>query len=270
MSGPTILVVLDTAASAPACLRAAADAATAFPAPRIEVLHVRMDPAGSLQMPAEVLTDRYAAAITTRGAAESPALRSAFDAWVAEAHPADAVWIEVEAAPPDAVRERGQLAALIVMARPTDATHPGDAAAFDAALFETGKPVLVVPPGFGAPFGHHLAVGWRDSPTTRCSLGALRPWLMAAGAVSVIAVTDTETVLPGDWMAANLPATATLHVVPPAGASDGETLLRTAATLGADGLAVGAYRRGRLVERLLGGVTADLLRAATIPVLMQV
>jgi nucleotide-binding universal stress UspA family protein len=92
---------------------------------------------------------------------------------------------------------------------------------------------------------------------------------MAAETVSVIAVTGGAVALPEDWQAANLPAAAVLHVVPPGGRSDGDTLLQQAVALGADGLAIGAYRRGRLLERLLGGVTADVLRTAPVPVLMH-
>lgn len=273
MTSPTVLVVLNSAASAPACLRAAADAAGALPAARIEALHVRMDPAGSLQMP-EVLTDRYEQAIRQRSAAESVAVRAAFDAWKAAAGPADtsradAAWVEVEAMPAAAVCERGDLAALLVLPRPTATTHPADAAGFDAAVFDTGKPVLVMPPGPGAPFGRHLAVGWCDVPATRHSLEALRPWLMAAATVSVIAVADSPVTLPADWKAANLPLTATLHVVRPDGRPDGEALLQAAMALGADGLAMGAYRHSRLIERLMGGATADALRAAAIPILLR-
>jgi nucleotide-binding universal stress UspA family protein len=262
-------VVLDGAATAAACLRAAGDAAAALAAPRIEALHIRMDPAGTLELP-DVMTTRYEHAIEQRSTTEGAAIRAAFDAWRQSAPAADATWIEVAAIPAVAVRERGALAALIVMARPSQATHPADAAGFDAAVFDTGKPVLVVPPGAGAPFGRHLAVGWRDAPATRRSLEALRPWLMAAETVSVIAVSGDAVALPDDWCAANLPANATLHVVPPEGRSDGAALLHKAAELGADGLAIGAYRRGRLLERLLGGVTADVLRGAAIPVLTHV
>jgi nucleotide-binding universal stress UspA family protein len=269
MTGATVLVVLDRADTAAACLRIAADAAAALAAPRIEALHVRMDPAGTLQMP-EVETPRYEQAIEHRSAAEGAAIRAVFDAWHAAMPSGDALWIEITAVPAVAIAERGRLAALTVAARPTAATHPADAAGFDAAVFGTGRPVLVVPPGADASFGRHLAVGWHDAPATRRNLEALRPWLLAAGTVSVIAVTDQATPLPADWQAANLPPTATLHCVPPAGRSEGEALLHQAAALGADGLAVGAYHRGRLLERLLGGVTADVLRAAGLPILMQV
>jgi nucleotide-binding universal stress UspA family protein len=278
MTAPTILVVLDTAESAPACLRAAADAAHALGRPpdirpAVTVLRIRIDPASSLSMP-DVLTTRYEQAIDARSAAEGGALRAAYDTWAATAPPVDASWTDIEAAPAAAVRERAGAAALLVLARPSAATHPAAAASFDAALFDTGKPVLVVPPmippGAGAPFGRHLAVGWRDGPTTRRALEAMRPWLLAAGKVSVLTVADTDAALPADWAAANLPQAATFRTVRPAGRSDGAALLAEAAAIGADGLAIGAFRHGRLIERLLGGVTAEALRAATMPVLMKV
>jgi nucleotide-binding universal stress UspA family protein len=268
MSGQIVLAVLDAPESAAACLRAAADAAAALAQPRIEVLHVRMAPASAIELP-EVVTARSAQAIEDRSDTEGAALRAIFDTWQASAPPTAAIWVEVEAVPATAIRERGALAALVVIGRPTETGHPAAAAGFDAALFATDKPVLVVPPDAGAPFGRHLAVGWRDHPATRASLATLRPWLMAAGKISVIAVTDGDAALPADWAAANLPQGAALHVIRPAGRSDGAALLAEAAALGADGLAMGAYRRGRLVERLFGGVTADVLRDAAVPVLMR-
>jgi hypothetical protein len=269
MTAPTILAVMDTPDSAAACLRAAADAAAAFASAKIEALFVRMDPASSLELP-EVVTGRYEQAINARSAEQGAALRAAFDAWAESTRPANAIWIEVDAVPAAAIAERGALASLVVLAQPSAGARPAAAGGFDAALFATGKPVLVVPPGDGAPFGRHLAVGWRDVPATRRCLAALRPWLLAAATVSVIAVTHGDVPQPPDWNAANLPAAATFRSVRPAGRPDGELLLQEAEALGADGLAIGAYRQGRLVERLVGGVTADVLRLAKIPVLMQV
>jgi nucleotide-binding universal stress UspA family protein len=264
-----ILVVPDEPDSVHACLTVASGAAAGLAGPRVQVLLIRPDPAGSVQWP-DVLTKRYEAALNARSDTEGAAIRAAFDAWCAANPLAEMDWSEVTANPAEAIRERGRDAALLVLPRPGKTTHPVMAEAFDAALFETGRPVLVVPPGQSGAFGQHLAVGWRDSPATRASLERLRPWLMAARAVSVIAVGDGGGGLPPDWAAANLPAGTALRPVQQDGRSDGDALLAEAMALGADGLAMGAYHRGRLVERMLGGVTADVLRGAQIPVLMQV
>jgi nucleotide-binding universal stress UspA family protein len=269
MSAQTILVVPDSAESVGACLDAASGAAAALAGPRIELLHIRLDPSGIVQWP-DVLTPGYEAAVNARSDTEGAAIRAAFDAWCA-ANPAAAVdWTEITAVPAAAIRARRGDADLLVLPRPARTAHPAVTAGFDAALFEADRPVLVVPPGAGGRFGRHLAVGWRDTRDTRRSLEHLRPWLMSAGAVSLIAVGDGSASLPADWAAANLPAGVRLHAVPPEGRSNGEALLTAAMALGADGLAMGAYRHGRLVERMLGGVTADILRNAQIPVLMQV
>jgi nucleotide-binding universal stress UspA family protein len=273
MSTDTVLVVADAAESLPACLRAAADAAVALPAPRIEVLHVRIDPLATIEPSEEVLTARYQHEIELKTAAEGTTLRTAFDEWRTKAKPVNAVWTEVQAVPAEAIRERARTAALLVLARRSEATHPAAADGFDTALFDTGKPVLVVPPGIPSdeahPFGRHLAVGWLDVLATRRSLATLRPWLMAAHTVSVIAIADHDVTLPAEWAAANLPAGASLRTIPARGRTVGAALVEEAIRGGADGLAVGAYRYGRMVEWLLGGVTDHVLHAAPIPVLLH-
>ncbi|MEM8800330.1 MAG: universal stress protein, partial [Pseudomonadota bacterium] len=50
---------------------------------------------------------------------------------------------------------------------------------------------------------------------------------------------------------------------------DGETLVGSAANLGADLLLCGAYSRGRLQEWIFGGVTTHLLAETDVPVLMM-
>ena len=48
---------------------------------------------------------------------------------------------------------------------------------------------------------------------------------------------------------------------------DGATLLAAALAAGADGLAMGAYRRGWMLEWMLGDVTAHVLHHATLPLM---
>jgi nucleotide-binding universal stress UspA family protein len=46
-------------------------------------------------------------------------------------------------------------------------------------------------------------------------------------------------------------------------------LLSAAVASGADGLAMGAYRRGRILEWALGGMTEYALHHATLPLLLM-
>jgi nucleotide-binding universal stress UspA family protein len=56
---------------------------------------------------------------------------------------------------------------------------------------------------------------------------------------------------------------------PPSGDPDGDGQDRTRAALaaGADGLAMGAYGSGRMIEWILCGVTEHVLQHATLPLL---
>jgi len=53
------------------------------------------------------------------------------------------------------------------------------------------------------------------------------------------------------------------------GSDIGNALLSHAADVGADLLVMGCWGRGRLAERLLGGVTRTVMESMTVPVLMS-
>lgn len=265
MTGDPVLVLLTDPDSARGLLDAAAAAAQALGTPRIEALHVRLDPVSTILPSEEILTPEWVRAVEGAAAAQGAKLRAAFVAWCAAGHAAH--WDEVVGVPADEMHRRGRAAALVAMTLP--APHPVSAerAALEAALFGTGRPVLTVPAGWQGGFGRHLVVGWRDVPATRRALAALRPWLVAAETVTVLTVTDAPAP-PPDGPLAGLPGRVTFRALDRAEGGDGAALLAGALAAGADGLAMGAYRRGRLLEWMLGGVTEHLLRHATLPLLL--
>lgn len=266
MTTDPILVVLSVPEAAAACLHAAAQAARALPDAPIEVLHVHPDPAGAIMLTEEVLPEAQRAAIERQEAKTAAALRATFDAWRVNAP--TAVWQQVRGNPANELLRRAAGAALVVLARPGTHPHHLDRAAFDAAVFQSGKPVLAVPPGWSGMFHDHLAVGWRDTATTHRAIEAVRPWLAAATRITVLEVGDGPP-------ASSIPPLAGLSVaidhraIRADGMSDAEALLAAAAAAGADGLVMGAYRRGRLLEWVLGGVTEHVLRCAELPVLLR-
>ena len=266
MSTQSILVLLTEPPGARALLDAAVIAARALDGePHIDVLHVRLDPVSTIMPSEEVLTAERVRAVEGAAATEGAKVYAVFEAWRAAGH--DGHWQEVVGVPADEVRRRGPAAALVALTLP--APHPPSAeqVALQAALFDSGRPALVVPAGWHGGFGRHLAVGWRDSPTTRQALGALRPWLAAAETVTVLTVTDAAPPAP-DGPLAGLPGRVVLRTVAQGDAGDGAALLAAAMDAGADGLAMGAYRHGRMLEWMLDGVTEHVLHHATIPLLM--
>jgi nucleotide-binding universal stress UspA family protein len=165
----------------------------------------------------------------------------------------------------------GGRADFIVLKRPWPRDPKPDRQAIHAALFKTGRPVLVVPPERATvPFGRRVAIAWRqDERTTKTVLAALR-WLGHAE-IDLLAGAREGTPQP------RLPEilnehgiTAKLHVLPITGQKlFGEVLLAKAHALGSDMLVMGAFARHPVRSLILGGVTRYMLARADLPVFMR-
>jgi nucleotide-binding universal stress UspA family protein len=269
-AGP-ILVMLTAPDAVATTLAAASDAARALGNPPIEVLHVRLDPVSTIMPSEEILTPERVRAVEASSVVEGTAVYAGFTSWQAAGHSGQ--WIEVIGDPPDELRKRSAKAGLIVLTQPAAHGAPLGWETLEAAVFGTGHPVLVVPPGWQGGFGRHLAVGWHDTPPTRQALMSLRPWLDAAETITALTVTDDD-VSPHkppltDGPLAGLAARLEQRVVASTSSGDGADLLAAAVAAGADGLAMGAYRRGRMIEWVLGGATEYALHHATLPLLLM-
>ena len=142
-------------------------------------------------------------------------------------------------------------------------------------LLTCARPVLVVPrAGHPGPLGGPALVAWDGSvEATRAVTGAL-PLLRAAAATTVVGFGEGAAPEKDGDPCAHLAAWLGRHGVaarvghPPSGGDVGEALLSTAADMGAGLLVMGGYGHARYRELLLGGVTATILRAMTLPVLL--
>lgn len=266
MTAPSILVLLTAPAGARATLDVASAAARALEAPTIEVLHVRLDPVRTIMPSEEVLTSARIQAVEGASAVEGAATFAAFSAWQAAGHGGH--WTEVIGEPADEVGRRGRDADLVVLTLPRPHAPLAERAALEAAVFATGRPVLAVPADWHGGFGQHLAVGWRDAAATRHALAGMRPWLRAARMVTALTIGDTPVPV-ADGPLAGLPGQLALQTITHGAHGDGAALLAAAEANGADGLAMGAYRRGRILEWVLGGATEHVLHHATLPLLLM-
>ncbi len=149
---------------------------------------------------------------------------------------------------------------------------------FTALLMETGRPVLVVPPGFKSREATgHMVVAWRPTREASRALHDALPLLRAARSVDVLQVDPQggdkgDGPQPGADIAAHL-ARHGLQVRVVVHALAGETVAEALAThaqrTGAELLVAGGYGHSRFREWMLGGVTRELLRSATLPVLFS-
>lgn len=158
----------------------------------------------------------------------------------------------------------------IVLPRPASRDTAADRMQLQAALFDTDRPVLVVPPGPALLFGKRVAIAWRDDKSAvRAVLAALRA-LSAAQQVHALAGTRAGTPPPAlPPILAEHGVPATLHVLPIGDGAFGAALLAAAHGLCADLLVMGAYTHSAWQEAILGGVTRYVLTHADLPVLMR-
>ncbi len=144
----------------------------------------------------------------------------------------------------------------------------------EGALFNSGRPVFVVPNIHKGPtkLGKAMVCWDGGLPSARAVAGAI-DILKRAGKVEVVSIAGRNLPneeLPGFNITRHLTRhgiSATLKKLP-AAQDIGATLLSYAADSGADYMVMGAYGHSRLREFVLGGTTRTILGSMTVPVLM--
>lgn len=179
-------------------------------------------------------------------------------------------WLVKSGSQSELVAQFGRLADLIIVPRPERVSPPPRT--IDAVLRETGRPILMLPPGLFDSIGDRIAIGWNGSKEAAQAVAAARPILREAGAVTVLTTEKRQKRRPnGDDLLTYLSChsiTATLSIMDTRTRSVPEALLANARELDADLMVLGGYSRHRLREVIMGGVTRYLLAESDIPVLM--
>ena len=185
--------------------------------------------------------------------------------------------------------EEGNLAELVECANTVDLSILGqqssgaraDSAggfAPDAVVVEVGRPILVVPyAGKFETVGRRPLIAWDGSREAARALGDALPLIEGAEAATVIYIGASENQLERAQRAIDrLVRHLQRHAIKAEGRATrggdvpiSDLLLSRAADLGADMIVAGAYHHSRMREALLGGVTRELLRHMTVPVLMS-
>lgn len=192
------------------------------------------------------------------------------------AGPIDAGLVEMGAAG-YAIGLRGLHADVSVVAMPTKANTPSAQTILEAALFESGRPVIAVPPEWkGGSIGKHVLVAWKPRREAARALADAASFITGADRVSVVTVDASPSRDYGDAPGADIVshlafrgAKTTLYNLDSAGQSETAAILKQAVALGADLIVMGGYGRARMSEFIFGGVTREILRTATLPVLLS-
>jgi nucleotide-binding universal stress UspA family protein len=141
----------------------------------------------------------------------------------------------------------------------------------------SGRPVIVVPYiGWQREFGRRVVIAWNGEREAARAVGDALPLLREAESIWVVSIDAEEEVdgRPGPAAAlvrhlADHGIKAEPEVLRTEDISAADLLLSRVADFGADALVMGCFGHSRLREFVLGGVTRDILRHMTVPVLMS-
>jgi nucleotide-binding universal stress UspA family protein len=282
-----LLVPLDGSDSSKTAMAAAGALARDLPA-HLDVLHVRADPETANPQHIDNLSGatldefiKFAGWATDQRAAKS---RKAFDDFcasesipVVEGPPppggVTASWVEEVGRADRMLARRGRVVDMIVLARPSADSSAFTKMTLNAALFETGRPVLAIPPKPLATIGQSIAIAWNGSAEGSRAVAASLPLIERAKKVFVMTAETSHTskdnaeglitYLAGHGIDAQkriIPKTVEAPV--------GRTLLEECEDVDADMMVMGAFSHNRMRDLILGGVTRHVLGEALVPILM--
>jgi len=171
-------------------------------------------------------------------------------------------------------RAQARLHDLTVVDAEPEAFAP-DRGLIEALLMDSGRPLLVVPPGREVFRAKRIIVAWDGSGRAARAAADALPFLRAAETVEVIAVMG-EKDLPTDVMGADIAphlarhgVSVTVQTLPAVRGDVAETLRNHATLTHADMIVMGGYVHSRLRELVFGGVTHSLLEQSPVPLFLS-
>ena len=171
------------------------------------------------------------------------------------------------------VGSHGRVFDVIVLGKPGSEPKGPRMTTLEAALFESGRPVLIAPPSPQPQMGTNVLIAWNCSTEQARVTAFAMPILKRASRVVVLTV-EGGAAVPGPT-GEQLCRYLQLNGVPAKplsvgldGRLTGEAILAHARALGCDLLIKGAYTQSRLRQMIFGGTTRYILGNAELPVLM--
>jgi len=146
----------------------------------------------------------------------------------------------------------------------------------EAALFESGRPVILVPYIQKAPLKlDNVMACWDGSKSAARAIADAMPLLTKAGSVELVIITSErgkQDEIEGADMGQHLARhglKVDVNRIPGGGIDVADALLSHAADSGADFMVMGGYGHSRLREFILGGVTHSIFKSMTVPALLS-
>jgi nucleotide-binding universal stress UspA family protein len=183
-----------------------------------------------------------------------------------------AEWRSADDSGPTAIGIIGRAYDLIVMPQP-GALPKMPESVFETALFDSGRPVLVVPAGFSGVVGKRVLFAWNGSTESARAISLAMPMLSRAESIDVLSVDGAMVPGPTSGEIAESLRSHGLNVtsqhVKPGTRTAGQTIVDTAVAGNCDLIVKGAYTQSRLRQMIFGGMTRHLILNSPLPVLFS-
>lgn len=170
------------------------------------------------------------------------------------------------------VSQRARVSDICVVGRASPGRDNSTTRVIEAALFDSGRPVLIAPAQPSTSVGSDVDVAWNRSAAAARALNMAMPLFDKADRIRLVYVDTGSKQGPSAEEAAAYVErhgyAVEVKTMAPHSHGVGSTLLRYAHTQNSSLLVMGAYSHSRLREIVLGGVTRHVLENATMPVLM--
>ncbi len=180
-------------------------------------------------------------------------------------------WCEEQGKQMDVIKRHGRLADLVAVAKPDRDRNLG-VNTLKAALFSTGRPVMICPPAETPPavLGERIAIAWNGSTEAARAVALALPLIQAADEIIVLDGGTGDHGASGDELLRYLEIRGVKARREPVSGGDnpGRAILAAAAAAGADLLVMGAYSHSREHESVFGGATQHVVDRTTMPVIM--
>jgi nucleotide-binding universal stress UspA family protein len=184
-----------------------------------------------------------------------------------------ASWREEDGRQNAVVGMSGRVYDLILVEQPEKLASIAEATLEDA-LFESGRPVMMVPKVGSPTLGERVAIAWNGSTETALTVALGMPFLQQAREVVVVAVGPQHMPEPGptgEELARSLEGqgfSVSMRTAVGRQKPQGESFLREAMAAGADLMLKGAYTQSRIRQMIFGGATRHIIMESRIPVIM--
>ncbi len=255
----------------------------------VDALHVRLDPRSAAAFVGEGMTSAMIESVIDMaekdGQKRQQTARTLFDETCRElsiktSTPAQdeeedvtAAFVEREGNREEVLLNFGRMFDLIVVCKKASEDNSGNDMVINAALLETGRPVLVVDSPLQDSFGKNAAVIWNGSVESSRAITHSLPILKAAEKVTLICAMDDldDELHPEEairYLKRHGIEASSCEIRGSSGRTTADLLMSQAGQCGADILVMGAYTRSRLRRLFFGAVTGEVLEKCELPVLM--